>query len=95
MRDGKGLVRNGIYYNEDSDITLPQTSVTAGLPGKPVGTDQGGRLSALAVPVGSGEALVGALAIIWEPSEEPDDDLKARYLPLLSGLRDDILAQLT
>jgi IclR family mhp operon transcriptional activator len=56
--------------------------------------DQDGRLSALAVPVGEGEALVGALAITWEPTAEPDEDLKERYLPLLRGLRDDILAQL-
>lgn len=56
--------------------------------------DQDGRLSALAVPVGEGEALVGALAITWEPTTEPDEDLKERYLPLLRGLRDDILAQL-
>jgi IclR family mhp operon transcriptional activator len=56
--------------------------------------DQDGRLSALAVPVGKGEALVGALAITWEPTTEPDEDLKARYLPLLRGLGDDILAQL-
>lgn len=53
-----------------------------------------GRLFGLAVPVGEGEALVGALAITWEPSGEPDDDLRERYLPLLNGLRDDILAKL-
>ena len=56
--------------------------------------DPHGRLSALAVPVGEGEALVGALAITWEPSGEPDDDLRDRYLPMLNGLRDEILAKL-
>lgn len=56
--------------------------------------DRDGRLAGLAVPVGSGEALVGALAVSWEPSSEPDASLKDRCLPLLSSLRDDILAQL-
>lgn len=56
--------------------------------------DPEGRLSALAVPVGEGEALVGALAMSWEPGSEADAQLRERYLPLLRGLRDDILARL-
>lgn len=56
--------------------------------------DHGGRLSGLAVPVGAGETLVGALGITWEPSGEREEESRARYLPLLGSLRDDILALL-
>lgn len=38
MRKGKGLVQNGIYYQDASSVVLPSTSVAAGIPGSPMTT---------------------------------------------------------
>lgn len=38
MKAGKGIVQHGIYYQESKDITLPKTTVMAGVPGKPMTT---------------------------------------------------------
>lgn len=35
MLSGKGTVANGIFYQDDSSISLPSTSVAAGVPGRP------------------------------------------------------------
>jgi IclR family mhp operon transcriptional activator len=56
--------------------------------------DKNGRLSALAVPLGEGDTLIGALAMTWEPGGDPDDNIRQRYLPVLRELRDQILERL-
>lgn len=38
MLDGKGLVANGIFYQDSGSVSLPSSSVTAGVPGQPVST---------------------------------------------------------
>lgn len=36
MLAGNGVVANGIFYQDDSSISLPRSSVRAGFPGNPV-----------------------------------------------------------
>lgn len=46
MLAGRGLVQNGIYYQDASSIILPSSSIVAGLPGIPISTSvSGGTLS--------------------------------------------------
>lgn len=36
MLAGKGIVANGIFYQDDSSVSLPRSSVRAGIPGSPM-----------------------------------------------------------
>lgn len=36
MLAGKGVVANGIFYQDDSSVSLPSSSVLAGIPGSPI-----------------------------------------------------------
>ena len=36
MLAGDGVVANGIFYQDDSSVTLPRSSVLAGIPGSPL-----------------------------------------------------------
>lgn len=36
MLAGEGVVANGIFYLDDSSVTLPRSSVFAGIPGSPL-----------------------------------------------------------
>jgi hypothetical protein len=36
MLAGNGIVANGIFYQDDSSVTLPSSSVRAGIPGSPM-----------------------------------------------------------
>ena len=36
MLAGDGVVANGIFYLDDSSVTLPRSSVLAGIPGSPL-----------------------------------------------------------
>jgi carboxypeptidase C (cathepsin A) len=38
MEHGKGIVQHGIYYQDSKSITLPKTTVAAGIPGIPMTT---------------------------------------------------------
>ncbi|KAK4545869.1 hypothetical protein LTR36_002433 [Oleoguttula mirabilis] len=40
MLAGKGVVANGIYYQDEGSVSLPSSSVTAGVPGQPVSTSR-------------------------------------------------------
>lgn len=42
MKEGKGLVSYGIYYQDSSSIVLPKTTVQAGVPGAPMTTTSSG-----------------------------------------------------
>ncbi|EME83940.1 uncharacterized protein MYCFIDRAFT_152221 [Pseudocercospora fijiensis CIRAD86] len=42
MKEGKGLVSYGIYYQDSSSIILPSTTVQAGVPGNPMTTTSSG-----------------------------------------------------
>jgi len=52
------------------------------------------RLIGFAVAVGTGESIVGSLAMIWEKDAEAEQNLIERNLPVLTGLRDQILEKL-
>lgn len=56
--------------------------------------DPTGRVCGVAVPVGKGEALVGALATVWEAGEAPEANSADGYLASLISLRDQILEEL-
>ncbi|MFV3077289.1 helix-turn-helix domain-containing protein [Niveispirillum fermenti] len=56
--------------------------------------DATGRVSGVAVPVGKGDTLVGALATVWEVSEAPEANPVDGYLASLRSLRDQILEEL-
>ncbi|TWB60674.1 hypothetical protein FBZ92_106235 [Nitrospirillum viridazoti] len=56
--------------------------------------DPSGRVCGIAVPVGKGETLIGALATLWETSEATEPSLVDGYLASLISLRDQILEEL-
>lgn len=66
MLSGKGLVRNGIFYQNEGDAGLPKTSVTAGVPGFPASGSLPGMSGG---PDGTG-ALTGVYTATGTPSSD-------------------------
>lgn len=66
MLDGKGGVKNGIFYERDSEADLPKTSVTAGVPGFPASGSLPGMSGG---PDGTG-ALTGVYTATGTPSSD-------------------------
>ena len=46
MFAGNGIVANGIFYQDDSNVIVPSSSVAAGVPGRPMSTSSGGTATA-------------------------------------------------
>ncbi|KAM3416501.1 Carboxypeptidase [Cercospora zeina] len=72
MQAGKGIVQHGIYYKNTRDITLPKTTVPAGVPGLPMVTSSSGSTKSS----GSTVALTGVYTATGTPKSAA-----SRHLP--------------
>ncbi|USW52122.1 Putative peptidase S10, serine carboxypeptidase, alpha/Beta hydrolase [Septoria linicola] len=65
MQEGKGVVEYGMYYQNSKDISLPKTTVMAGVPGIPLKTTSSGSSRS---STGSTVALTGVYTATGTPS---------------------------
>lgn len=65
MLSGKGLVRNGIYYQDQASIVLPSSTVVAGLPGQPMPTNFSGAVMFSSMMDGGGSRTSSQLTGVY------------------------------
>lgn len=65
MLSGKGLVANGIFYQDENSVSLPSSSVAAGIPGSPMSTSS--ESGSPAMSDGSSTGLTGVYTATGTP----------------------------
>lgn len=80
MQSGKGIVANGIYYQDDESVSLPSSSVTAGVPGQPMTTSHVTSVSSDASDQSSTMGLTGVYTATATPS--PSSSKGAAAIPV-------------
>lgn len=80
MQSGKGIVANGIYYQDDESVSLPSSSVTAGVPGQPMTTSHVTSASSDASDQSSTMGLTGVYTATATPS--PSSSKGAAAIPV-------------
>ncbi|KAK5130726.1 hypothetical protein LTR08_001713 [Meristemomyces frigidus] len=68
MLKGKGLVANGIFYQDEGSVSLPSSSVAAGVPGQPMSSSSRGHSGSPTASDGSTTALTGVYTASNTPS---------------------------
>lgn len=91
MLAGDGVVANGIFYQDDSSVSLPRSSVRAGIPGSPLSSSSGDQSSQ--ETGGSSSSSTAGLTGVYTATNTPSPSegaasvgcVKGHSIPLLGG----------